>query len=272
MSNTNWTDRTIYGIPMGKTIDVPLTVTGGASPGAALIALNAGRAIAAYQHLSELAELDKGTLYELLNDVRKLAAAAETIEEELIVRHREAGASWAELAAALDIDSRQVAKERYLRIKRANERGLNTRGLAAEEGPSATGGSVVNVVGGTAVVGRQIGSQSRTIVTRAEADGITIGEAQDRIDAERAAVCDCQCDHGAGGICLSCGCRCEPTEADVCPCCGADDQALTRAADLGQQIDTLTERINKATGPAVAEYQQEISDPRNERTTDHDDD
>lgn len=151
MTNADWTERTIHGIPMGQTIDIPLTVTGGESPGAALIALNAGRAIAAYQHVDELAELDKGTLYYLLNDVRKLAAAAETIEEELILKYRAAGASWAELAAALDIGSRQVAKERHGRIERANQRGLNTRGLAeqadAEDGDhmtvSASGDAVI---------------------------------------------------------------------------------------------------------------------------------
>lgn len=131
-TDTSWTERQYRGVPYGDPVTIPLNVSGNDHPGAVLIALHAPRALAAYQHVSELADLSKDDLYELLSDVRKLAAAAAVIEETLILRHREAGASWAELGAALDT-GRSAAKERYTRIQYANSRGLNTRGLADQD-------------------------------------------------------------------------------------------------------------------------------------------
>lgn len=131
-----WTEKRIHGISYGEPTSIPLTVSGGDHPGAILIALHAPRALAAYLHHDELGDLSEDELYSLLNDVRKLAAAAESIEQELIVRLRGAGASWATLGAALDV-TRSAAREKFGRIEAARERGLNLRGTEeADERPA----------------------------------------------------------------------------------------------------------------------------------------
>lgn len=143
-----WTEPARHGVPYGAPTEIPISVSGDDHPGAVLIALHAPRAVAAYQHFDDLADLSKDDLYHLLNSVRKLTSAAGAIEEELIVRLREAepNASWAELGAALDV-KRQAAKERYLRIKRAHEQGLSERGMAHETAENGRAGAGVTVIG-----------------------------------------------------------------------------------------------------------------------------
>lgn len=128
---THWTDQHVRGITPGQDVTIPITVNADDHPAAILIARLAPLAVAAYRH--DLDDLDKARLYYLLNDIRKLAAAAEVLEEDLVLRYRAAGASWAELGAALDAP-RETARSRHAAIVKANARGLNLRGAAADEG------------------------------------------------------------------------------------------------------------------------------------------
>lgn len=123
----HWADRHIGGIPHGRDVTIPITVNADDHPSAVLTARLAPLAVDTWRHIDELPSLGKDRLYYLLNDVRKLAAAVETLEEDLILKYRDAGASWAELGAALDVH-RQTARDRYHAIVRANDRGLNLRG------------------------------------------------------------------------------------------------------------------------------------------------
>lgn len=128
----HWADRHPRGIPHGEDVTIPITINADDHPSAILTARLAPLAVDTWRHIDELDTLDKDRLYYLLNDIRKLAAAAETLEEDLILKYRAAGASWADLGAALDA-ARQTARDRYHRIVAANARGLNLRGAEDAE-------------------------------------------------------------------------------------------------------------------------------------------
>lgn len=124
----HWADgHRLYGIPEGGA-EITIRVPADAHPTAVMLAGSLERLMTAAIHARELDQLTEGQAYSLLNDVRRAANAAQSIEEDLILALRAAGASWATLASALDT-GRSAAKERHDRIARAARRGLNTRGL-----------------------------------------------------------------------------------------------------------------------------------------------
>ncbi|OXM71113.1 MULTISPECIES: hypothetical protein [Amycolatopsis] len=105
-----------------------------------------------YENMHHALELVEGVLGEATagDDPRKVLAALEVLralrdeltawEPQLIEAAREAGASWAELAPALGVASRQAAERRYLRLRdaagsanTADERVQETRDRRAEE-------------------------------------------------------------------------------------------------------------------------------------------
>lgn len=116
------------GIPTGKTQTVRLTVTGGESPAATVIALTAENAVWAAQHSTELGTLSTEELYELLVDVHRLAEVSAALQRKLVLKLRASGASWSKLAAALDV-TRAAAKDRH-------DRAAATINIAA--GPGTT--------------------------------------------------------------------------------------------------------------------------------------
>ncbi|GHF21422.1 hypothetical protein GCM10017786_64250 [Amycolatopsis deserti] len=105
-----------------------------------------------YENMHDALELVEGVLGEATagDDPRKVLAALEVLralrdeltawEPQLIEAAREAGVSWAELAPALGVASRQAAERRYLRLRdaagsanTADERVQETRDRRAEE-------------------------------------------------------------------------------------------------------------------------------------------
>jgi hypothetical protein len=129
--STSWansTDGRVHGVT-SEGVTVTLSVPAGAHPLALILATSVQRAMDAAEHVGDLGQLSKDQLYYLLNDVRRFSAAAGTLEEALILANRDSGASWADLGNALDT-SRSAARERYQRIEKARQVGLNTRGLA----------------------------------------------------------------------------------------------------------------------------------------------
>ncbi|AIJ25607.1 hypothetical protein [Amycolatopsis methanolica] len=105
-----------------------------------------------YDNLHDALELVEGVLGEATADYdpRRVLAALEVLralrdtltvwEPQLIEAAREAGVSWAELAPALGVASRQAAERRYLRLRdavgsdhTADERVQKTRDRRAEE-------------------------------------------------------------------------------------------------------------------------------------------
>jgi hypothetical protein len=67
--------------------------------------------------LDELDTADADSLIEALSVLRELRLRLAAWEPELITAARAAGASWARLAPALGVTSRQAAERRYLRLR-----------------------------------------------------------------------------------------------------------------------------------------------------------
>lgn len=116
----DWLSGHTVDVPTGRETTIALRVAGDDHPGAILTALQAQAAVAAYQHIHELAQLDSDKLYHLLISVRKLGDVTRELEERLLVLLRDSGASWAVLGAALET-TRAAARERYQRITAAAE-------------------------------------------------------------------------------------------------------------------------------------------------------
>ncbi|SHN48198.1 AsnC family protein [Cryptosporangium aurantiacum] len=115
-----------------RPLKVALTVTADGHPDAPVVARLAGQIVTDLQHYGEFDDLNAGELGIALADVVVLLHTLRALEEDLIVRMRDAGASWAELGARLGV-ARATAKERYERIVAA-------RTVPIPSSPDADGG------------------------------------------------------------------------------------------------------------------------------------